>query len=104
MKTAGWPLRGGRGKKIPKIPIKYKKGKKYVVGTVHMYIHHKEHPVYMVRRNNMGTFTSIVEQLWTLLQGNVMFLLQTLLGFFRSGSGPSDDFGSGSRIRHSRTY
>jgi hypothetical protein len=32
----------------------------------------------------MGTFTSIVEQVWTLLQGNLMFLLETILGFFRS--------------------
>jgi len=31
----------------------------------------------------MGTFTSIVEQVWTLLQGNLMFLLETILGFFR---------------------
>jgi hypothetical protein len=31
----------------------------------------------------MGTLTSIVEQVWSLLQGNLMFLLQTILGFFR---------------------
>ena len=34
----------------------------------------------------MGTLTSIVEQVWTLLQGNFMFLLETILGFLRLGT------------------
>ena len=42
-------------------------------------------------KNNMGTLTSIVEQIWSLFRGNIGFLFETVLGLtrilFYSGSG-----------------
>lgn len=42
-------------------------------------------------RNNMGTLTSIIEQLWSLFQGNIIFLFDSVMGIARvllhSGSG-----------------
>eukprot|EP00088_Acartia_fossae_P067928 TRINITY_DN8524_c0_g1_i10.p1 TRINITY_DN8524_c0_g1~~TRINITY_DN8524_c0_g1_i10.p1 ORF type:complete len:909 (-),score=164.41 TRINITY_DN8524_c0_g1_i10:305-3031(-) len=42
-------------------------------------------------RNNMGTLTSILEQVWSLFQGNFVFLLDTIVGLAKvllhSGSG-----------------
>ena len=42
-------------------------------------------------QNNMGTLTSIVEQVWSLFKGNIGFLFDTCLGIIKiilnSGSG-----------------